>query len=1163
MPNVQACPSTQELQQLVAGRLLPQRARELARHLEECDRCRANAHTLSASETIGEAVRAEAAPDLESPYDTPPPPPGPAAWANAGANARPYDFLRPPQGPDEIGRLGDYRVLRELGQGGMGVVFLAEDTQLKRLVALKTMRPEAAAAAAARERFLREAQAIAALKHDHVVTIHQVGEEGGVPFLAMEFLEGESLEERLKRESKLPLPEVLRIGRQAAEGLVAAHARGLIHRDVKPGNIWLEASPGEPGASATGGRVKLLDFGLVRPGEDVATLTESGTVIGTPAYMAPEQARAEPIDARCDLFSLGCVLYRMVTGALPFPGKDVMSVLVALSSKEPEPPRALNPDVPPPLSALILRLLAKDPADRPASAREVVQALAAVEEAAPGASSEPAAPARASPRWRFGLVGMGVAVLLAVLAGAVYLFAPMVLRIATNKGELVIAADDKDVEVTVKHPDGNTEVHIIDHHQQREWVLRPGDYEIDVKEKDGAQFATRKLTLRRGEREVVKAELVLAEAERPVEPPRPEPPAARPTEPPADLVLLDEPVVEGVLGDGRMRHWRRVTSITFSADGKLLATGSIDATARVWDPATGQERAQLGVKGFGGDVFSVAFHPTRKLLATGTGDKRARVWDLNTGTTELSVYMEGWVNTVAFSPDGRLLAVMAGKTGKVVEADTGKEVFTMPGANLTSKEFAGMEGIAGGAAFRPDGKLLACRADDGVKLLDPATGKQQELLKDPKTVSCLAWSVDGKRLVTGTMHPDPEVKVLDAASGTVLHTFTPDAPDKDLNVLALALSPDGGRLAAALGTGFGCRVRLWDLSTGGKGIQLHMTTLDPLVVGLAFTPDGRSLVTGSGEGLVRLWDPGTGQERAWPWEPGTYFCAHALSPDGKTIACGGYDSAIRLFDAATQKQKGILHGHAAPCWSVAFAPDSRALASAGNDGTVRLWDTERQEEKLRCQHGAASVAFRPDGKMWASANRWIPEPLKLWDTATGAEGPKLDLAGVRLGDSFAFSPDNATLATCCLDQPVILWDLATGKKKRELAGDPDAKAASLLLAFSPDGKTLALASWWDSKGPPPITFWDMATGELRLRTERSGILQAALAFRPDGKVLASGGDADGAVYLWDTATGKRLKRYQVGPPKGWIRDLAFTPDGRRLVVRNGNGTVSLLRLTTP
>ncbi|QDU18392.1 serine/threonine-protein kinase [Urbifossiella limnaea] len=268
-------------------------------------------------------------------------------------------FLSPPQAADEVGRLGPYRVLKELGRGGMGAVFLAEDTTLKRRVALKVMLPHVAGDAA-RARFLREARAVAALKHDHVVTVYQAGEENGVPFLTMELLAGKTLDEWLRPDRRATPAQVLTIGRQIAEGLAAAHAAGLVHRDIKPANIWLEAPKG---------RVKLLDFGLARgAGGGDPGLTGTGDILGTPAYMAPEQARGQPLDHRCDLFSLGCVLYRMATGRVPFQGDSAYAVIVAVASEEPVPPRAVNPDVPPALEALIESLLAKDPAGRPASA---------------------------------------------------------------------------------------------------------------------------------------------------------------------------------------------------------------------------------------------------------------------------------------------------------------------------------------------------------------------------------------------------------------------------------------------------------------------------------------------------------------------------------------------------------------------------------------------------------------------------------------------------------------------------------------------------------------------------------------------------------------------------------------------------------------------------
>jgi serine/threonine protein kinase len=297
--------------------------------------------------------------------------------ADAGAGMPPEwtACLRPAEAEGEIGRLGPYRVLRVVGAGGMGVVFEAEDPTLERRVALKAMLPHLASNPTARERFLREARAAAKIQHDRVAAVYQVGEERGVPWLAMPFLVGEPLDARLRRVGELPAEEVARIGAEIAEGLMAIHERGLIHRDIKPANLWLEASPGHQAGEY---HVKILDFGLARATAGEVQLTQAGAIVGSPAFMAPEQAGRQPVDARADLFALGCVLYLMCTGVLPFEGDDAMSTLMAIASAEPIPPHQRNPQVPAELSDLVMEMLAKKPQDRPTSAREVREALLAL-----------------------------------------------------------------------------------------------------------------------------------------------------------------------------------------------------------------------------------------------------------------------------------------------------------------------------------------------------------------------------------------------------------------------------------------------------------------------------------------------------------------------------------------------------------------------------------------------------------------------------------------------------------------------------------------------------------------------------------------------------------------------------------------------------------------
>jgi serine/threonine protein kinase len=294
----------------------------------------------------------------------------PAESAAASLPAWLLTLLDPPRRADEAGRLGRYRILRLLGEGGMGLVLLAEDPVAARQVALKVMKPDLACRPAARARFSREARAAARLHHDNVVPVYHVDEFQGMPFIEMPLLRGETLEARLRREPRPPLALTVQVGREVAEGLAAAHAQGLIHRDVKPANIWLEEMPRRGVV-----RARMLDFGLARELESGEHLTESGTVLGTPAYMAPEQADGKPVRPACDVFSLGAVLYRMATGKHAFEGPTLPALLRCVAEKDPPPPHEVCPDVPRALSDLIMAMLAKDAARRPASARAVADAL--------------------------------------------------------------------------------------------------------------------------------------------------------------------------------------------------------------------------------------------------------------------------------------------------------------------------------------------------------------------------------------------------------------------------------------------------------------------------------------------------------------------------------------------------------------------------------------------------------------------------------------------------------------------------------------------------------------------------------------------------------------------------------------------------------------------
>ncbi len=365
-----ACPTTEQLAAALRGRPSSAAEAELAAHLVDCPDCRAQleemaggsswletrakAHAASAESASEFLHKAMQALEARSP-----------GQETETAPVLRLDFLQPSDQPGVLGRIGPYEVLEQVAAGGMGIVLKARDPALNRIVALKILPPALAANALARARFIREARAAAAVVHEHVVPIYAVDEFAGLPYLVMQFIRGRPLSERIRVSGPLRVEEILRIGAQTAAGLAAAHAQGLIHRDVKPGNILLENSVE---------RVKITDFGLARAVDD-SSLTQDGHIAGTPEYMAPEQARNEPVDQRADLFSFGCVLYEMATGVSPFHAEKPLAALRRVCEEHPPPVHTLNDRIPEWLGLSIQKLMTKNPASRPQTALEVSQEL--------------------------------------------------------------------------------------------------------------------------------------------------------------------------------------------------------------------------------------------------------------------------------------------------------------------------------------------------------------------------------------------------------------------------------------------------------------------------------------------------------------------------------------------------------------------------------------------------------------------------------------------------------------------------------------------------------------------------------------------------------------------------------------------------------------------
>jgi WD40 repeat protein/serine/threonine protein kinase len=1134
MVNVVSCPHREELRQLLLGQVSGSQAESLERHLDECPSCLELLDSLKAEDTLLDAARSPAAsadgPDAAvrglidrlrglrpeaATADTKDSGSDPPSGSDAATSAERLDFLAPPQGPGELGRLGPYRVLRVLGAGGMGVVFQAEDPHLERLVALKAMRPALAASASARQRFLREAKAAAALKHDHVITIHQVGEDRGVPFLAMEFLEGESLEARLQRQGRLPVAEAVRVGREVAEGLAAAHERGLIHRDIKPGNLWLEsrgdgrpacppdneatggpprvvAAGGPPAAEkATGGppvatdwRVKVLDFGLARAAGTEANLTRTGVVVGTPAYMAPEQARGEAVDHRADLFSLGCVLYRMLTGDVPFPGKDSLAVLAALALERPRPPRERNPDVPPALSGLVLRLLAKDPAGRPPSARAVVDALRAVE-------SAPAAAPRTTRRRAAALVAAAVL----FLAGGGLLAQQIIIRIKS-----------KDGETEIKAPPGAGVVVEMDGKKVAEVPMATGR---------GIPAPVAKVPMatgRAGPEVPAKPPEGNAPKPEPAAPAKPEPVAAKsepaPTrsgEPMSPLALVGRPAEIKGLRTWTVEtrgHRGPVQAVAFSPDGKRLASAGADGTVRVWFMADG--RLARALVGHTAPVQTLAWSRDGKTLVSAGDDKAVRFWDAETGQCR----------------------VLPGHTGAV---------------------FA--------AAWSPDGKTLATAGrDNAVRLWDGGSGELLYTLRGHEGLSGVAWLPDSKRLLTGGT--DKQLLLWNAETGTQLAAVQPEA-DPPLRLTleeihSLALSPDGKVLMTAEGGGL---LRGWECHLGGAAPYFlgrrPVFEWKGLAAALAWAPDGKRFAD-TGGNQVRVWQPQVQKPvRLLEGQPGN-LQALAWAADGKTMAGGDNQGNVVFWNANSEQ---LVHtwpsatgpdAEPAPWESgTAWSADGKAVAACDRFGKVRLWrlDPGRLAATFQERALVGALACSPDGKTLAATGKWTDQPttVRLWDVAGGEvrlelRGHTTSVSMLAQSIALAWSPDGKALASLGNDWTLRLWDPVTGKETRSLP-------ASWAMVWSPDGKRLAYST--DGQA---VRVVEAATGK-EVHTYATERWVNELAFAPDGKTLAVySQDANAVLSLWDVESGRPLGPLPELPPQG--SGLAWLADGKTLVIKS-------------
>jgi RNA polymerase sigma factor (sigma-70 family) len=623
----------------------------------------------------------------------------------------------------------------------------------------------------------------------------------------------------------------------------------------------------------------------------------------------------------------------------------------------------------------------------------------------------------------------------------------------------------------------------------------------------------------------------------------PQTPAAEqpPAKPQPKLDGDGEPLPAGALarlGSLRLRHGSPVTSVAWSPDGKLLATGSWDNYARLWDPATG--KLVRDIQPQQGWVWGVAFSPDGKLLAT-AGDHRSktvRLWDLATGKPVRT--FEGHTNQIrglAYSPDGKTIATASfDSTIRLWEAATVKELWKtalVPGVQVFS------------VAFLPDGKRLATTdGSSSVRLWEADSGKAAGQFDGADSLRCAAFSKDGKQMVAGAA--DGNVWVWDVASAKELHQVRGRA----VPALSVSFSPDGKTFAAGYGDWQDGRrdtitgeVVLWDAATGELLRQLGKGTAP--VQAIAFAPDGKSLAAVTLNSSVLLWDPATGK----PLVGGNAHQAGvkaAAFVGGRTLITAGYDHTVRSWDLAKNEQRLVLVGGDVSAGVMAVSADGKRLAWGGLDGKVRLCDaaTGKEERAFEGHDGAVwSVAFSADGKRLASGGQ--DRTIRVWDAATGKELNTLQ-GHANWVIALAFAPSGRLLASGSLDKSARLWDLDAGKELRKLDGHTQEVS---VVAFSPDGRTLASASRDDT-----VRLWEAATGRLRWQFGPNKMGRAAVAFSPDGRLLLTGtSDTDRGIRLWDLATGQELCK--VWGHRGFVQALAFAPGGKTAISASDDSTV--------
>jgi len=1084
--------------------------------------------------------------------------------------------------------LGQYVILDRIGEGGMGQVYKAKHRGLGRIVAVKVIRKDRLDNADAVGRFQREIRAASKLSHPNVVLAYDADQIGDTHLMVMEYVEGTDLSCLVKERGALPVAKACECIRQAALGLQHAHEKGMVHRDIKPANLLV----------AKGGQVKVLDLGLSRFQRAVsetmdATLTRTGSVMGTPDYMAPEQARdSHTVDIRADIYSLGCSLYHLLAGQVPFTGGTGMEKVFKHQLEEPDPIEALRPEVPRDLAKVLRKMMAKQPEDRYATPAAVAEALApfaarkstdftsqaSAANRAPGPDGETVplpghwpqgagsatahAAARRSARHRKRRPLVLAALLLFLGTGATLLALLLTGSPSSEVGQRPGDTRPLDLPRTTDRP-----IPTVLDPQPTGPVL-------------GTSSPFDALTARQ-----------LPEEERP-------------------YLGFPKAGLVAVAGPQAWRHWGGVTSLVVGQDdkGSWVASGGDDHVVRIWEAGSGKELRRF--TRHGGTIRALAMQPGGKssVLASAASDGTVAVWDVRSGTEILTLNQtQRELLSLAFTPDGTQLAV---GTGRSAQNDA-------PGSVLLYKLKEGklmahshMEGEITALAYSSDGKTLAT-----IGRIDP-TRWQLKLAATDGTGAGRTWNWGNTAAVLLAASP------ADASFATVRMPANLDTPGNDRTVLTLdvgtrstrevplgpgafrsfGFSPDGKTVAL----GHTGAPRLIDVKAG-TAIKPMPVTLShaPALDCMAFTPDGRTILSGSqAEPVLLRWDVSQGLQaspldRRGParqiafgpeglivyrlssghlpssvraWYPchrnkDLLWCPPALPPpcdrleilDGNTLLLAGTrEIEIREFN----KVAGTMLWRAAltTLRDLVVSPDSTRAAALGQDDQIHLFDLKKATTlapPIQKARPLSCLAYSLDGKfLIASAAKGVD--LSWWnleakDPNVGARG----VVNVALGGKGVITH----LVPCADDSVAMLAQLpGNGGKPSFVVLSLNLKTIRWRTLFetdlpvgflrgSLDGKTLAVG------GKGFFRAIDvLRANPLKLTDGSATVLDAA--FSPDSKMVAST-SSDGMVRVWNLTTAAPLPPFQLGGP---ALAVAFAPDNRYLATANANGTAYLLRL---